>query len=41
MPCSSLQKLLSKNIIHTTIDNYSIEESIFESILKDYDGFEK
>ncbi|KLE06641.1 GNAT family N-acetyltransferase [Aliarcobacter butzleri] len=41
MPCSSLQKLLSKNIIHTTIDNYSIEESIFESILKDYTGFEE
>lgn len=41
MPCSSLNKLLSKNIIHTTIDNYSIKEIIFESISKDYYGFEK
>lgn len=41
MPCSSLNKLLSKNIIHTTIDKYSIKEEIFLSISKDYHGFEK
>ncbi|RXJ77214.1 hypothetical protein CRV03_05885 [Arcobacter sp. F155] len=41
MPCNSLSKLLSKNIIHSTIDNYSLKENIFKSIEKDYSGFEK
>ena len=41
MPCNLLKKLLSKNIIHTTIDEYSIGESIFESISKDYTGFDR
>lgn len=41
MSCSSLSKLFSKNIIHTTIDKYTIKEEIFHSISKDYNGFQR
>lgn len=41
MPCASLSKLIEKNIVHTSIDNYSIDQEIFKSISRDYIGFEE
>jgi hypothetical protein len=34
-------QFIFKNIIHTTIDKYSLEEEILCSISKDYNGFQK
>ena len=41
MSCSCINTIINKNIIHTTVDKYSDKDIFFNSIRKDYNGFDK